>query len=276
MLGLLLKDGEQYGLTPEAAKYLDRASPDYMGAVLGFLQSEYIRGAFEGFTEAVRRGGTAMDGTGSLEPGHPMWVRFAQAMAPLMKPAAERLAEIALPAGRVLDIAAGHGRFGIRLLEGDPQAHVTAVDWPDVLELALHNARLAGVDARYRLLPGSVFDVQLDGIYDTVLLPNFLHHFNRAEIVELLRRMRGALRPGGRVFVLEYLPDASRVKPAAAAWFATSMLVTTPEGDAYTADEYREMLGEAGFGEIETTAVEGAARHWLTGYKYERKEGSPA
>jgi ubiquinone/menaquinone biosynthesis C-methylase UbiE len=152
-------------------------------------------------------------------------------------------------------------------LQQDTAAQVTAVDWPGVLALALHNARLAHVDARYRLLPGSAFEVQLDVVYDTVLLPNFLHHFQREDILTLLRRFHGALRPGGKVFVLEYLPDESRVKPAAAAWFATSMLVTTPEGDAYARSEYVEMLEVAGFSGVEIRPVEGAARHWLTAFR---------
>ncbi len=100
MLGLLEKGDGAYSLTPESAKYLDRASPDYLGGVLAFLHSDYIRDAFERFSEAVRQGGTVMDGAGSLEPDHPMWVRFAEAMAPLMKPAAERLVEIACPRER--------------------------------------------------------------------------------------------------------------------------------------------------------------------------------
>lgn len=263
ILGLLEKADGIYQLNAESARYLDRASPDYLGGVLGFLHSGYIRAAFEGFTNAVRTGGSVLDGAGSLEPGHPMWRAFAHAMSPLMKPAAERLAEIAPNPGRVLDIAAGHGRFGIRLLQADPDAEVTAVDWPGVLELALQNAREAGVDARYRLLPGSAFEVPLDPDYDTVLAPNFLHHFDPPAILQLLRRFHHALRPGGRLFVMEYLPDDSRVKPVAAAWFATSLLVTTPHGDAYTQSEYAGMLQTAGFENLTVHPVEGAARHWL-------------
>jgi len=35
---------------------------------------------------------------------------------------------------RVLDIAAGHGLFGIEVAKIDPRAHITAVDWAAVLE----------------------------------------------------------------------------------------------------------------------------------------------
>ena len=45
----------------------------------------------------------------------------------------------------VLDIAAGHGLFGIEIAKQNPQAHVTGLDWAPVLRVALENARKAGV-----------------------------------------------------------------------------------------------------------------------------------
>ena len=48
--GLLLKSGETYQLTPEAAQFLDRASPAYLGGVMGFLN-----GPIKPFFERLRR-----------------------------------------------------------------------------------------------------------------------------------------------------------------------------------------------------------------------------
>ena len=50
---------------------------------------------------------------------------------------------------RVLDIAAGHGLFGIEIAKQNPQARVTGLDWAPVLRVALENARKAGVQERY-------------------------------------------------------------------------------------------------------------------------------
>jgi len=69
-----------------------------------------------------------------------VWVEFARAMAPMMAMPAELLAQLVDPAKdqklRVLDIAAGHGLYGIAFAKQNPQIEVTAVDWPNVLELA--------------------------------------------------------------------------------------------------------------------------------------------
>ncbi len=148
---------------------------------------------------------------------------------------------------RVLDIAAGHGLFGIEIAKQNPQAQVTGLDWAPVLRVALKNAEKAGVKDRYDMLPGSAFEVEFGGPYDVVLLTNFLHHFDKPTNVGLLKKVRAALKPGGRAATLEFVPNEDRVSPPMPAAFAMTMLTTTAEGDAYTFSELSAMYDEAGF-----------------------------
>lgn len=127
---------------------------------------------------------------------------------------------------------------------------MTAVDWAAVLEVARANARKAGVEDRYHLLPGSAFDVEYGGPYDIVLLTNFLHHFDPPTCVGLLRKVHAALKPGGRAAALEFVPNEDRVSPPMAAAFSLTMLASTAAGDAYTFRELENMHREAGFGAI--------------------------
>ncbi|HBY64601.1 MAG TPA: methyltransferase type 12, partial [Solibacterales bacterium] len=194
---------------------------------------------------------TTLPGEGTVDPDNPVWIEFAHSMAPMMGPMAAPLAAIVLNGERrpmeVLDIAAGHGLFGIEVAKANPSAVVTALDWPGVLEVARANAAKAGTLDRYRLLPGSAFDVDFGGPYDLVLLTNFLHHFDWATCVSLLAKVRAALRPGGKAASLEFVPNEDRVSPPACAAFALVMLATTASGDAYTLSEYERMHREAGF-----------------------------
>jgi len=151
---------------------------------------------------------------------------------------------------RVLDIAAGHGLFGIEIAKQNPEAHVTGLDWAPVLRVALDNARKAGVQERYDMLPGSAFEVDFGGPFDAVLLTNFLHHFDKPTCVGLLKKVHAALKPGGRAATLEFVPNEDRVSPPAPASFAMTMLATTAAGDAYTLNELTAMYAEAGFGSI--------------------------
>src|ERR1700740_2019168 len=81
--GFLSKEGAQYALAPDSALFLDRHSPAYLGGAIEFLLTPRLREGHARLTEAVRRGGSAL-GEGTLEPENPDWVKFAQAMMPLM------------------------------------------------------------------------------------------------------------------------------------------------------------------------------------------------
>jgi len=260
--GYLTKDGAggAYRLAPDVAAFLDRRSPAYMGGAVEFLASPHLTGAFEELTAAVRKGGTAQAEGGSVAPENPMWVRFANAMAPLMRFPAGQLADVVdVPADRpvrVLDIAAGHGLFGLAFAQKHSDVRVVAQDWPAVLEVARGNARAAGVaDDRYELLPGSAFDVDFGTGYDLVLLTNFLHHFDPPTNEALLRKVHAALADGGRAVTLEFVPDESRTSPPGAVAFGLIMLATTPAGDAYTFGELEGMFARAGFSRSELHAL---------------------
>lgn len=259
--GLIARRDGAYELTPDAATFLDRRSPAYMGGATEFLLSDTITNNFKDAAGAVRKGGSLMPDEGSLAPDHPMWVKFARAMAPLMARPAQQLAELVDPNAsapvRVLDVAAGHGLYGITFAARNPAAQVTALDWAPVLEVARQNAKAAGVANRFQTIAGSAFEADLGGPYDVVLLPNFLHHFDAASNERLLKRIGSALAPGGRVAILEFIPDDDRSGPPPAVWFAFQMLSSTPAGDAYTFSEYQRMLRNAGFPKAELHAMKG-------------------
>ncbi|HEY4933449.1 MAG TPA: class I SAM-dependent methyltransferase [Terriglobales bacterium] len=252
--GLLQKVDGHYRHTPSSAAFLDPNSPHCLASIVGFLSLPEMRGTYEHLADIVRNGRTVLPGEGTVEPENPVWVEFAQSMAPMMAPLAGPLGAIVLE-GRsgpmhVLDIAAGHGLFGIEIAKQNPQAQVTGLDWAPVLRVALDNARKAGVHDRYDMLPGSAFEVEFGGPYDSVLLTNFLHHFDVQTCVGLLKKVRGSLKPGGCVATLEFVPNEDRVSPPMPAAFSMTMLTSTVAGDAYTFRELRDMHTEAGFNAV--------------------------
>jgi SAM-dependent methyltransferase len=254
VIGLLSKEGGSYRHTPTSATFLDPRSPACVASTARFMNNPAIIGPFEHLADVVRNGRTSLDGQGFVEPENPVWAEFAHSMAPMMAPMCEPLARIVLEglAGpvRVLDIAAGHGLFGIEVAKQTSEARVVPVDWAPVLEIARSNARKAGVEDRYDVIPGSAFDVNYGGPYDIVLLTNFLHHFDASTCIGLLKKVHAALKPGGRAAALEFVPNEDRVSPPMAAGFSLVMLAGTVSGDAYTFRELESMYREAGFERI--------------------------
>jgi SAM-dependent methyltransferase len=254
VIGLLKKTEGQYGHTETSALFLDPRSPACVASTVRFLGNPMVQGPFDRLTEIVRSGRTVLPGQGSVEPENPAWVEFAHSMAPMMAPMAAPLSSIVLEGRQgplsILDIAAGHGLFGIEVAKQNPEAKVVAVDWAAVLEVAKANARAAGVHDRYLTRAGSAFEVEYGGPYDVALLTNFLHHFDPPTCVGLLKKVRASLKPGGCVAALEFVPNPDRVSPPMAASFSLTMLATTATGDAYTLQELDTMYRAAGFTDV--------------------------
>jgi len=252
--GVLAKQDGRYKHTPTSAAFLDPASPACMASIAQFLGNPALHEPFKQLAEIVRAGRTILPGDGTVEPENLVWVQFAETMGPMMAPMAGPLGAVVLEGStdpmHVLDIAAGHGLFGIEVAKQNPQARVTGLDWAPVLRVALENARKAGVHERYNMLPGSAFEVDYGGPYDAVLLTNFLHHFDPPTNVTLLKKVRAALKPGGRAATLEFVPNEDRVSPPMPAAFSMTMLTTTAAGDAYTLSELTDMYNQAGYSGI--------------------------
>ncbi len=251
VFGFLTKADDTYQLTVDSAAFLDAKSPAYIGGAIEFLLAPQLKSNFDDLTAAVRKGGTAGTALGTLAPENPIWTQFARAMAPMMIPPAQALAGLLSletnRASKILDVAAGHGMWGITFAQRNPTAHLVALDWAPVLGVAIENAQRAGLAARFTTIAGSAFEVDLGSDYDLILIPNFLHHFNLQVCIGFLKKVRAALREEGRVAIVEFVPNPDRVSPPEVARFSLIMLASTPEGDAYTFAELEKMLGEAGF-----------------------------
>jgi SAM-dependent methyltransferase len=257
--GLLTKNGDRYQLTPDSAAFLAKSSPAYLGGTLKFLTSQDVVRNFDSLTDTIRRGSVSPERSTVAGVEQDLWVNFAKAMVPMMMPAALGIADaLQIKSSgpvRVLDIAAGHGMFGIVLAQQNPRAEVVAVDWPGVLAVASENARKAGVHDRHRTLPGDAFKVDYGSGYDIALLTNFLHHFDVPTCTALLRKVATGLNPGGRAVILEFVPNEDRVSPPIPAGFSLMMLAGTPAGDAYTLSQLRKMTDDAGFTGVTTHAL---------------------
>jgi predicted O-methyltransferase YrrM len=248
--GFLNKEHGKYSLTPDAAVFLDKRSPAYMGGMAEFLVCDQNLDNMKILTESVRKGGTASKMGDNSKPEDDRWVNFARSMSAMAVPMAGVLTQmIAASSGpvKVLDIAAGHGMYGITVARNLPNVHVTALDWPAVLGVAKENAAKAGVLERFSTRPGSAFDADLGGGYDYIFITNFLHHFDPPTNEMLLRRFHTALQPGGKALTVEFVPNPDRVTPPQAAAFSMVMLAHTDAGDAYTFAEYEKMFRAAGY-----------------------------
>ena len=123
--GVLLKEDGRYLHSKTSAAFLDPRSPASLASIAQFLSNKAMREPFEQLTEVVRLGRTVLPGEGSVDPENLIWVQFAETMAPMMAPMVGPLGQVVLEGRtgpmRVLDIAAGHGLFGIEIASRIPR-----------------------------------------------------------------------------------------------------------------------------------------------------------
>jgi hypothetical protein len=125
LTGYLEKLDGQYRLTISSAAFLNKASPTYLGSITDFLCApEMLDLALADPAAAVRAGGSP--GLANVAPDNPVWIKFAKAMVPWAAPQASHVAHVVAgfpkPPTKVLDIAAGHGLYGIVIAKMVPSA----------------------------------------------------------------------------------------------------------------------------------------------------------
>jgi ubiquinone/menaquinone biosynthesis C-methylase UbiE len=256
-LQLLTKSDDGYELTPLAAQCLVKTSEDYIG---GIWETDNMWDAWGGLTEIVRKGKPrhAVENQQVAEMFFPMLVKSLHV---INREPARRTAET-LGAGTrhkglsVLDVACGSGIWGIAIAERDKEARLTMQDFPVVLEDTKKYLERHGVLDRADFIAGDLKEVAFgEERFDVALLGNIVHSEGEESSRDLFKRINRALKPNGRIVVIDMIPNDERTAPPFPLFFALNMFINTSVGDCYTLAEYTAWLNEAGFSKIETADI---------------------
>ncbi|CAB4243726.1 SAM-dependent methyltransferase [Methylacidimicrobium sp. AP8] len=259
-LQLLGKEKASYRLLPIAEALLVPGSPDYLGDL---VQGSVLDQEWDRLAEAVRNGGPAegveaVERQKRAEEFFPLLIRFLHVVnrGPAIA-AAHALGAGASHRGlRVLDIGCGSAVWSLAVGHADPEARVTAVDFPGVLAHTRRYVERHGMADRYEYLPGNIQEVSLpESEYDLAILANILHSEGEAKSRRLLGRVAEALRPAGRIAIAEFLPNRERTGPLDPVLFGLRMVLNTEEGGIFSAEEYGEWLAEADFPVVESFEI---------------------
>jgi ubiquinone/menaquinone biosynthesis C-methylase UbiE len=247
-LGLVEKHQGRYRAAEPARRYLLRSSEEYMGTL---LEQDQLWQAWMELPEVIRSGKPARR-LGGQQAAEAFFPALVQALHVVHREPARRAAAALIAGGtrglKILDIASGSGIWGIALAEADPEARVTAQDFPGLLPLTRRYAERHDVAGRFDYLGGDLKQVEFPaGAYDLAILGNIVHSEGEAASRALFQRLRPALRPGGRVVIIDMIPDDERTGPPYPLIFALNMLLNTEAGDTYTRAQYAEWLAQAGF-----------------------------
>jgi predicted O-methyltransferase YrrM len=206
-------------------------------------------------TDCVRAG-TSVETSG--RDGH--WVKTF--IAAMDRNAKERAGAVTKAIGssgtkRMLDLGGGSGAYSIAFARAIPGLKSDILDTSDVIPLAQEYIRKAGLSDRITTRVGDMLRDPLGENYDLILASAICHMFSPEENRELFQRAYDALAPGGQLVVQDFILEASKTAPRAAALFSLNMLVGTRAGSSYSEPEYASWLRSAGFVDVRRVCLPG-------------------
>ena len=161
-------------------------------------------------------------------------------------------------------VLVGPGTYAILMAQAYPGLTCVTVDLPPVAAVAAELIREAGMEGRVTCRAGDYHtdSYEAEG-YDAVTIFGALHQEPPEMIVQILKRCYDALKPGGRVYVMDMMTDETHTQPVFSALFAVNMALTTYNGWVFSNTELYGWLSEVGFEGCTTTSVPPPMPHWL-------------
>jgi SAM-dependent methyltransferase len=215
------------------------------------LHLDHIWDSWSHLTETVRYGKNP-----SLISVTEQSEQTCQAFIEAMHVVAQKLAwDIAsfyntLPFSRLLDIGGASGTYSVAFLHKNQNLRATLFDLPQVIPMAQKRFAREGLHDRAKCLAGDFTKDAFPTDCDLALVSAIIHQNNLWENKALFDKIHQALVPGGAVLIRDHIMEPERTSPQAGTLFALNMLVNTPGGDTYTFDEVKDLLEQAGFGNV--------------------------
>ena len=262
--GLLAKEGETYRNTPAGRMALVPGGPADLTTAIRYNRDVYP--AWGKLADFVRTGRPVERPEIHLGEDAARTKAFAAAMFGRAMGIGRGIVPLLDVKGRVLDLAGGPAAYAILMCQANPAVRCTTVDLPAICEEAKGYVVKFGLTDRIECRAGDYHaDEYEHEAYDAVTIFGALHQESPEDIVGILRRANRALKPGGRLFVLDVMTDATHTAPKFSALFAVNMALTTTNGWVFADSELKEWMREAGFEPGETRPAPPPMPHVLVG-----------
>ncbi|MCF8080745.1 MAG: SAM-dependent methyltransferase [Desulfobacterales bacterium] len=248
-MGLLTKSGDRYANTPASLAFLSKESDEYVGHMI--LHHHHLVESWSRLDESVKSGKPvrtrASFSDGERRESFLMGMyNNAMLLAPQLVP------QVDLSGRRhLLDMGGGPGTYAIHFCRHNPGLTATVFDLPTTRPFAEKTIASFRLEDRIDFQPGSYLKDPVPGTYDAAWLSHILHGEGPRACRMIIEKAAAALTPGGLILIHEFILDDVRDRPLFPALFSLNMLLGTESGKAYSEGEIRNMLEDAGIGDIQ-------------------------
>jgi SAM-dependent methyltransferase len=247
---LLTVDDERFSNTPEAAHFLVRGQPAYLGDT---YEGRLLRWQATLHTAETIRTGVpqakveyAAMSPAQLDP----WYRGIHAEA--VAAARTLMARHDVSSVRhLVDVGGGSGGLALTLVGAYPQLQATVVDLATVTPITQRYIDEAGLAERVHVMTADAVQGPLRGAFDVAVLFRLIQVLAPDQARRVLRNISQVVEPGGVIYIIGQVLDNSRLSPPETVAGNLFFLNVFEEGQAYTEQEHRDWLTEAGFAQCE-------------------------
>lgn len=207
--GYLRRRGTRYELAPEGRKWLLRSSPDSLVHLVRYFETLHHR--WKELEASLDRGGPLQPYYASFTDED--WRVYVLAMRDLARQILPHVARaIRVPSGPSLlvDLGGSHGLYALTLCAKHPGLRAVVMDFPPAAALADGFIRDAGLGDRVTTTAADFLQNPIPAPADLVLMFNVIHGLSREENGMLVARALGALRPGGRLYILDQMRERKK------------------------------------------------------------------
>jgi SAM-dependent methyltransferase len=248
--GLLTEQNGEFSNTPEANQFLVKGAPSYIGnrhAAIAWRWSASLKTA-----ESIRTGMPQAKIDFSNSPQEEL-EKFLRDINPNTVSSARALLKNYdfSSIETLADVGSGGAGLAITIASACPHIKATAVDLPQVAPIAQKIVQEQGATDRVKVLAADVISGPLPGAYDAVILRALLQVLSPADARLAVKNVGGAVKPGGKIYIVGQILDDSRTAPLEAVGFNLTFINMLEDGESHTEAEYRDWLSEAGFVDIE-------------------------
>lgn len=256
--------GSRYRNTPEAAAFLDRKSPAFLG---GFLEMANARlyPFWGNLSDGLRTGkpqnelktsGQSMFAELYSKPER--LEQFCDAMTGISYGNFSALAE-KFDFSRyqtLCDVGGSVGLLSMLVAKRHPHLRCTTTDLPEVVKIAERKIAAAGLGDRVKARPVDFFKEPLPKA-DVITMGLILHDWNLENKMHLIRAAYDALPKGGAFIVVENLIDDARRENAFGLMMSLNMLIEFGEAFDYSGADFSKWCKAVGFSRTEVIPLAG-------------------
>jgi len=243
--GYLGHGSNGYALSPLSRKWLLADSPQSLrdSMLLRLLEWQAID-----TTEDFVRTGNPLDVHDIIQGDQ--WNTYQRGMHALARLSArEVVRRVKLPAGAtsMLDIGGGHGAYSVAFCREHPGLRATILDLPQAVAAAapiLAGERMGG---RVVHRPGDALTDDFgEAEWDLVFVAQLIHHFDAETNAAIIRHAAEALKPGGRIAILDVLRPARPSRKGQAGALLDLYFAVTSDSGTWAAEEIAGWFRAAG------------------------------